>query len=337
MHPELPRVLYHYTALDAFIGMVRTKQLWLSHARFLNDIDEIRRGQQVLCNALSFGFQKEEQAGSYNVLRPLESGIRTLTDYYVTCFSTSRDLLSLWRGYGSRGGVCIEFDLSDTSYFETLLGFGDSLAFHPAIYSDETFVSTIGALIEKHVASEDTGVELLLDLLSVNDFGPVAFRIANPFLGDIAHAGSGGHFSSFKKDRIHKLISKCSQAEIEDLLIKIMSHLVPLIKNEFFKEEGEVRLVLNPYKSEETADRVSQVIRHRISSINMIVPYVRTTDLLQECNPETDCLPHLPIKSVMVGPSHDSARIADSIRSFLFHHQALGEVPVFESRIPYRG
>ena len=42
MKRSLPDILYHYTSARAFLDIVKSKAIWASNVRFLNDTAELR-------------------------------------------------------------------------------------------------------------------------------------------------------------------------------------------------------------------------------------------------------------------------------------------------------
>ena len=112
-HPEENK-LFHYTTIDGLFGIIQTNDMYVSHVRYLNDVSEVKHGQEMairtlrkLATKLRFGeFSKvlEQAAGMLS-----KEGVK---DYFVASFSRASDDLTQWRSYGKESGVCIEFDLS---------------------------------------------------------------------------------------------------------------------------------------------------------------------------------------------------------------------------------
>jgi hypothetical protein len=152
-HPEL----HHYTTLDGFVGIVGSNTLWATHYQDLNDTTELvhlrdsligvlaARYQTALINwrrgSLKRARQIERQGSIGHVARGLAADL--IDALYNTAFSGGsgppmavpfvssfcshasdlayerhNGLLSQWRGYGAKGGVCIVFD---TAAFADLL------------------------------------------------------------------------------------------------------------------------------------------------------------------------------------------------------------------------
>lgn len=113
------KTLFHYTTIDGLFGIIEANDIYVSHVRYLNDVSEVKHGQELAINTLRnlatkqrFGeFSKvlEHAAGALS-----EGGVK---DYFVASFSTASDDLTQWRSYGKENGVCIEFDLSSQHSF----------------------------------------------------------------------------------------------------------------------------------------------------------------------------------------------------------------------------
>ncbi|WP_157071248.1 DUF2971 domain-containing protein, partial [Alicyclobacillus acidiphilus] len=118
-------MLYHYTNLDGFKGIIEGKSFWASDIRFLNDSTEFIHGRDLclecvesLCrdNPGSDGLTFLEGLRDLLTASPLLWGDIDDSPYYifVVSFCEDGDLLSQWRGY-SRGqqGVSLGFKVRD--------------------------------------------------------------------------------------------------------------------------------------------------------------------------------------------------------------------------------
>lgn len=114
-----PRLLYHYTALDAVLNIVYTGQLWASDVRYLNDSAEINHGLEQFVRAAR-GLTDLDHAVDPNLVDQLVHRLDPLIvegplrpPLFVACFSVDHDLLGQWRGYTPHGrGVSLEFLVS---------------------------------------------------------------------------------------------------------------------------------------------------------------------------------------------------------------------------------
>ena len=114
-HPadESNELLYHYTDLKGFLGIIESRKLWASNISFLNDYSEFEFGVELTNDIIE---RKRDISSD-----PLEKEfIQHLSDVsfvsifkdlcYVVSFCEDGNLLSQWRGYGSdASGIAIGF------------------------------------------------------------------------------------------------------------------------------------------------------------------------------------------------------------------------------------
>lgn len=82
-------IIYHYCSSEIFHKIIQTKEIWLSNARFMNDLHE---GKYIrgLIHHIAAGDEPTNFATNYE---------RIYGEAYVACFSEKKDLLSLWERY----------------------------------------------------------------------------------------------------------------------------------------------------------------------------------------------------------------------------------------------
>lgn len=104
---KLPEVIYHYCPFSAFVGILETGELWLSHQNSMNDLSEARWFYHLLhqeANQVATNDNRELLAA---FLRNFELNLK---DYFILSFSTEPDILSQWVMYADSGrGVAIGF------------------------------------------------------------------------------------------------------------------------------------------------------------------------------------------------------------------------------------
>ena len=109
------QVIYHYTSAAGLIGILQSASIRGTSAAFLNDIS--------LCRAV---LESELSTGDPVDARLLGNSIDALErepphEIFVTCFSTTDDVLGQWRGYGSAAGrYSIGFQLAGFSERDAL-------------------------------------------------------------------------------------------------------------------------------------------------------------------------------------------------------------------------
>lgn len=123
--------IYHYTDLNGLKGIVESNSLWATNLRFLNDATELLHGVKALSDAL-LNLEDELGKEKTDFIRKELCIYQTLNfrKTYNISFCKEPDLLSQWRGYGFKQGVCIEFDsdeLIDSLDFEDCEHVGNSV------------------------------------------------------------------------------------------------------------------------------------------------------------------------------------------------------------------
>ena len=129
---ESNKVLYHYTSAIGLLGIVEKRRLWATESNFLNDPSEISYAATVVMSnlaplltdpALSIGHRAEvERAWSW--IAGMYMNAHTIEQYheersFITRFSFSEDVLTLWRSYAGANGFCVGFDADKlVSFFE---------------------------------------------------------------------------------------------------------------------------------------------------------------------------------------------------------------------------
>ena len=108
-------LLYHYTSLESFRGIVQSSTLWASHIRYLNDASEQRLMSDLVLQRIEERLQ--DTTDSYHKklleLKAIAASPQD-EDIYVISFSEDGgDSLSQWRGYGDNAGVSVGFSLAE--------------------------------------------------------------------------------------------------------------------------------------------------------------------------------------------------------------------------------
>lgn len=116
---EMPKVVYHYCSMNAFLSIIESSSLRLSNITKSNDSTEITNViptlKEVTESVLIFyNLQLQEQFRfSSDVITALIDKFfdDISQNYYVICFSEKRDLLSQWARYADNAnGVAIGFN-----------------------------------------------------------------------------------------------------------------------------------------------------------------------------------------------------------------------------------
>jgi hypothetical protein len=114
---NLPNYFYHYTSLDGALGILSSKSLWLSNARFLNDTTEISGGLNILWHALS----DIPEISDIDLVKVIQNNFfkwSSQIQAYVASFSEFKDNLQLWKFYGDDGkGLCLAYETKEIAAF----------------------------------------------------------------------------------------------------------------------------------------------------------------------------------------------------------------------------
>lgn len=123
LHSHLPAdsLLWHYTSAEGMLGILESRKLWFSNARFLNDTEEIKHGYELVTSltlerATEYGedhpTRQMLQDALYEIPH-LRAGSGGRLEYFVCCFCENGNLLSQWRSYGNKDGYCLGVAVSD--------------------------------------------------------------------------------------------------------------------------------------------------------------------------------------------------------------------------------
>ncbi len=114
----LPKILYHYTSVDALNGIITQNEyrdnilrFWCTEHNFMNDPKEIIRGRELVKKQLISKINNPELKKEL-----LDSYLSEKAVYYILSLSNKADILPMWSTYGQNGtGICLELD---TTYIE---------------------------------------------------------------------------------------------------------------------------------------------------------------------------------------------------------------------------
>lgn len=118
--PPLPDVLYHYTTADGLLGIMQTKTLWATSARYMNDASEIEYGRDLVCHEIRRECDTESGTvrGWLSEFEGIVQRTHAQHETYIGCFCEADDLLSQWRAYGAGRGFALAFHAAPLSRIE---------------------------------------------------------------------------------------------------------------------------------------------------------------------------------------------------------------------------
>ncbi len=116
MTQRLPKILYHYTTAAGMHGILKSKEIWTSHVLSLNDYAEISYPARTMKKTIEEMISRRSNSSTHRKrLTMMRDGISffiqwEFANHYVACFSSERDSLGQWRGYGDqRCGFALGF------------------------------------------------------------------------------------------------------------------------------------------------------------------------------------------------------------------------------------
>lgn len=176
-----PTVLYHYTAADGLAGIIKTRELWATHADYMNDASELRYALKVFAQVAKAYKGDEANGGAWTLVKRL---IKTRwVRVFAVSMCTKPDLLGQWRGYGTRGGgFSIGFETQALLPFLQRAGF----MLVPAIYKQNEQEGVARDIITKHLAAmeevdfSDSDAARMAATALLTDFLQAIVRLKHP-------------------------------------------------------------------------------------------------------------------------------------------------------------
>lgn len=164
---------FHYTGLSGLIGILESKEIWLTDIRFLNDEMEFHYFIDVLFEC----FNEKAKLLDHETRLECEGAIHTIgalqgiVSVYVASFSKDGDSLPQWRGYSAGGGYNIGFSASD---FSSIVIDSD-VKLQKVNYCKADAKKAAGSIIDKWIANYRMGDERF------GDFSLEIFSMASIF------------------------------------------------------------------------------------------------------------------------------------------------------------
>lgn len=113
--------LYHYTSIDAMIGVLCNEEIWMTDSRFCNDKKEIVWFLNEALEQWAGDPRWDSLSEKFGYPRQYEQHLSDFVRYMtpkrnvpIFCLSRRSDTLSQWRSYANGGGgICLGFDVPD--------------------------------------------------------------------------------------------------------------------------------------------------------------------------------------------------------------------------------
>lgn len=95
-------LVYHYTTLEGFVGIVENGSIWLSDYSFLNDRRELLHGVEIIREEIRDMLRLPRSTDVADLLHHWDKEIaEPVHRVCIASFSAANDSLSQWRAYGS--------------------------------------------------------------------------------------------------------------------------------------------------------------------------------------------------------------------------------------------
>ena len=134
------KVIYHYTDAPGLVGMISSGCVWATHVSRLNDATEYELGLSIVTQFVRDNIQKSTRPLLEKAITQLQS-----VDTYISCYSSSPNLLSQWRAYSGQGtGYCMGFKTSELATVDDRMPMVEKV-----IYSKDTAETVLSHLIER--------------------------------------------------------------------------------------------------------------------------------------------------------------------------------------------
>lgn len=346
---KIPDKIFHYTDLNGLMGIVTNNSIWLSNALYLNDRDEVILGKKILSEQIEkFSIDNSELLPRENCEKILENFNGDNHSFYVSSFTPREDYLVQWITYAKEGkGVCIEFDTKESEFFRNFQSENLNAKLHRVVYSRDTIDQLLEVLLTSLSRIERSVKWTANDSLStvraafggssaLGALAALAFPLI-PVLGSILGAGVGAGALAYyllnEKDANRNIFDdiekigydkdKSPTENVSELIAKNFIMFAPLFKNENFRHEDEVRLIVSTSNN----DNFGGKVKFRTCN-ERIIPYLESKDLLT-------CKETLPIKTVRVGPGIKGEESVKSIKNML-ELSGYEQVKILPSNSPFR-
>lgn len=236
LSPRLDKPLYHYTTQLGLLGIISSREMWVTHTQYLNDrrefvhaVDLVREEIQRLLQTAPTDSPRREG------LQRMESSLRTpeTINVCVCSFSEERDSISQWRAYSSgTSGFAIGFP----SDLLTAATAAKDWYLAPCIYDPSRQREIIRSLVE----------EVLDEIVS----------------GNIEEGGEEDEY-----------IREARMGGTGNLLV-YLNRYAPILKDESFSAEKEWRVISRPLssKSKDFCFRAGRSLLIPYSKFPLVLP-----------------------------------------------------------------
>lgn len=315
-------VLYHYTTLEGFHGIMDSQKLRAKHFRELNDRSEIFH----ICERLEDLLVPTVKAEIRRRRSELKKAIREFG---------GRDGLARNQ---TRGALNAFFDV-------TFGGNGWDAAFPPYVTSfcshidDRDYVKENGLLSMWRSYGRDGGVALVFDTLKLEAClkrESEKYLYSFMALGDVVYEGDEdafinefGEFVEVLKVKVMDMLVSNEKFTTGPEFINAFIRAATRYKHQAFAEEREVRISASPWTETQLEGGTESEIKSRQLKVPKNICGSTYIELF-----EGEDVPRLPITQVIIGPHVDQEQRHQGIRKKLKHRP---DIKICCSQTPFIG
>lgn len=255
-----PRLLYHYTSSSGLLGILKSKSIWATSIRFLNDSTEfslaLKIAQEVIQDRIE-GARNNFDRGLYNVLKERLAGEEGHGEVYVSSFTEDGDQLSQWRAYSPpSGGFAIGFRSKSLT---DLTGANPDRFLARCTYDESSQKELIRRLVQTVAQfAEESNAH---NQMSHDRVFRESFKRLGRLLPLIAPALKDSSFAEEREWRLVRLPSSFEEGELQ--FREGRSMLIPYYQHRFPNNNGRVpieELIVGPTPHPELASEAAQAL-----------------------------------------------------------------------------
>jgi hypothetical protein len=294
---EVPTQIFHYTSMQGLLGIIETKKIWATNLAYLNDKTEFVHARDMFVSAIS-KLKEEIEKSEPKKAQPALS----LYDFSDSSEQKTRspktsfleDIVEILK-YSKKGYPYYVCSFSQVP---------DQLSQWRG-YCQNTYGFSIGFDYSKLKENADrkkfTFTKCIYDPDEQNN-------VINEFI----------------EKQIKPEFDNLTNDNLKDVTVKTVMHIwniLPILKNEYFQEEQEWRLIC--FKE----DIPNDLINFRQGK-TLLIPYYEF-ELANESE-------ELPIDSIIIGPTPNNEESRTSLSLLLWKKIKSRKIEIVSSVIPYR-
>jgi hypothetical protein len=257
--------LYHYTDIDSFVKILKSKSFWATNCEYLNDLSELKNIEdcyEKVFKKMDNKFREFLLFFKKSILDDYLVDFRKRT--YIISFSEIYDSIGMWRNYGNNG-LAIELDtkiLMDTLFQKNITRVFDRhneeknipmgyKSIGKIIYNDKKLIDTIRKYLEVIYNLEEANNKLEDEYYQTNRPFSILTKEVIMNLNSFAPIKKDKNFEFEKEMRMVFTLSKKNINEVENFRVK-NGLIIPYI-NIIFEDNKLIpikRVILNPEQND---------------------------------------------------------------------------------------